>query len=418
MRQVFFTLFVLLFAVTLAAQDYKIADQVHPADPLTPTLSSQFVVFEDGFESYANGALTFGDWITVDVDGHNVGGIDGFTFPNSGNPMAWTVVDWTPSATINAHTGAKTVATMYNTNAQANNDWLISPPIFLSTNLVDATLSFWTYILTTAYGPENLTVYISTDPGAVTPAQFTTTLQAYVINVPVVWDEKIISLEAYKGNTVRIALRYHSTDVFTVLVDDFKVYGTSYVPVELTAFTAEVDKGSVTLNWITATELNNHGFEIQKRSDEGEFSTIAFVRGNGTTTQQQSYSFVDKNVTTGSLYYRLKQIDFDGTFEYSSEVEVDIAPSSFALEQNFPNPFNPSTSITFSLPSDANVSLKIFSILGEEVAVIANNSLNAGIHTVNFDASNLNSGVYLYRIEANGIDGNNFTQVRKMMLTK
>ncbi len=418
MRNLIVTIFVLLIVLTVRAQDFKVADKVEPAAPVTPTLSTEFVVFEDGFESYANGALTFGDWVTVDVDGHPVGGIDGFTFPNSGDPMAWTVVDWTPSATINAHTGAKTVATMYNNNAQPNNDWLISPPIVLSTNLIDAQLSFWTYILTTAYGPENLTVYISTDPGAVTPAQFTTTLQAYVINTPVVWEERILSLEAYKGNTVRIALRYHSTDAFTVLVDDFKVFGTDYVPVELTSFTAQVDKGSVTLNWATATELNNHGFEIQRKSEDGEYNTIAFVRGNGTTSQNQVYSFVDKNISSGTLYYRLKQIDFDGTFEFTSEVEVNIAPSEFALEQNFPNPFNPSTSISFSLASDANVSLKIFSVLGEEVAVLANNAMNAGVHTVNFDASNLNSGVYLYRIEANGVDGNNFTQVRKMMLTK
>jgi len=190
------------------------------------------------------------------------------------------------------------------------------------------------------------------------------------------------------------------------------------VPVELTAFTAIADFGVVELQWITATETNNQGFEVQ-RSAGGEFEAIAFVEGHGTTTETQVYTYSDKSVSVGSYSYRLKQIDFDGSFEYSDVVEVDVpAPATFALDQNYPNPFNPSTKIAFRLAVDSKVSLKIFDILGQEVATLVNSNLEVGGHSVDFDASSINSGVYLYRIEATGIDGTNFVDVKKMILTK
>jgi hypothetical protein len=190
------------------------------------------------------------------------------------------------------------------------------------------------------------------------------------------------------------------------------------VPVELTSFTATADFGVVELSWITATETNNQGFEVQ-RSAGGEFETIAFVEGHGTTTETQAYSYTDKSVNVGSYSYRLKQIDFSGTFEYSNIVEVDVpAPAVFALDQNYPNPFNPSTKIAFRLAVDSKVSLKVFDVLGQEVATLVNTNLVAGGHNVDFNASSLNSGVYLYRIEATGVDGTNFVDVKKMILTK
>ena len=115
----------------------------------------------------------------------------------------------------------------------------------------------------------------------------------------------------------------------------------------------------------------------------------------------------------------MKQIDFDGKFEYSNVVEVDVSsPAVYALEQNYPNPFNPSTKIAFRLAVDSKVSLKVFDVLGQEVATLVNANLGVGAHNVDFDASSLNSGVYLYRIEATGIDGTNFVDVKKMILTK
>jgi len=197
----------------------------------------------------------------------------------------------------------------------------------------------------------------------------------------------------------------------------FAIYG-GPVPVELSSFTASADFGVVELQWITATETNNQGFEVQ-RSAGGEFETIAFVNGNGTTTQSQVYTYTDRSVNIGSYSYRLKQVDFDGTFEYSGVVEVDVpAPAVFAMDQNYPNPFNPSTMISFRLAVDSKVSMTVFNVLGQEVASLLNGNLVAGSHQVNFDASSLNSGVYMYRIEASGIDGTNFVDVKKMILTK
>jgi len=181
-----------------------------------------------------------------------------------------------------------------------------------------------------------------------------------------------------------------------------KINGDNNIPVELTSFTAIADNGIVELSWITATETNNQGFEVQ-RSAGGEFETLAFVEGHGTTTESQAYAYNDGSVNTGTYTYRLKQVDFDGTFEYSNAIEVDVpAPAIFALDQNYPNPFNPSTKIEFRLAVDSKVSMTVFNVLGQEVASLLNGNLVAGSHQVNFDASLLNSGVYMYRIEAAG----------------
>jgi hypothetical protein len=190
------------------------------------------------------------------------------------------------------------------------------------------------------------------------------------------------------------------------------------VPVELTSFTASVNETNVTLTWVTASETNNQGFEIERNSGNG-FETIGFVPGFGTTTETLSYSFNDAGLSEGSYSYRLKQVDYNGMFEYSEVIEVEIVvPDVYSLDQNYPNPFNPSTKINFSLAVDSKVSLKIFDVLGQDVATVVNANLAAGGHSIDFDASSLNSGVYLYRIEATGIDGTNFVDVKKMILTK
>jgi hypothetical protein len=199
-------------------------------------------------------------------------------------------------------------------------------------------------------------------------------------------------------------------------VDNVLVEGV--VPVELTSFTASVISGQVNLNWQTATEINNSGFEVERKAAGQEFSKVAFIAGYGTTTEAKSYSYIDNTISSGSYTYRLRQVDFDGTFEYSNEVEVDLTPSAYSLAQNYPNPFNPNTKIDFSLASDSKVTLKIFDILGQEVAAIVNGNLGAGVHSFNFDASTLNSGVYVYTIDAKGVDGTNFTSTKKMILTK
>jgi hypothetical protein len=201
-------------------------------------------------------------------------------------------------------------------------------------------------------------------------------------------------------------------------IDNFAIYLTDPVPVELTSFAASVNDGNVTLNWSTSTETNNQGFEVQ-RSTNNQFTTIGFVDGSGTTTENQTYSYVDASLEPGTYTYRLNQIDYDGTSEYSESIEVEvIAPDVFALEQNYPNPFNPSTKIKFSLAADSKVTLTVFDVLGQEVANLISGNLAAGSHEINFNASNVNSGVYFYRIDATTVDGTNFTSVKKMTLTK
>lgn len=191
------------------------------------------------------------------------------------------------------------------------------------------------------------------------------------------------------------------------------------IPVELVSFKADVTGNQVTLKWETATELNNSGFNIQRKDANLEFADIGFVPGYGTTTEPRSYSFTDISASNGIYTYRLKQIDFDGTVAYSDEINVEVnAPVSFALNQNYPNPFNPTTKISFSLAVDSRVSVKIFDVLGQEVVTLVNRELNQGSHKVDFNATNLNSGVYFYRIEASGKNGENFVDVKKMMLIK
>jgi hypothetical protein len=191
------------------------------------------------------------------------------------------------------------------------------------------------------------------------------------------------------------------------------------VPVELTSFSANVSNGSVVLNWSTSTETNNSGFEILRSTQNEDWQTLGFVPGFGTTTEPKSYSYSDEAVSSGTYSYKLKQIDYDGSYSFSDVVEIEISlPTEFALEQNYPNPFNPSTSIQFSLPVDANVTIGVYNLVGEKVANVADSDFSAGTHKVNFDASSLTSGIYFYRINASASNGNIFSSVKKMTLIK
>jgi hypothetical protein len=190
------------------------------------------------------------------------------------------------------------------------------------------------------------------------------------------------------------------------------------VPVELTSFTANVVGSDVRLNWSTATETNNQGFQVE-RSSGSEFVQIGFIDGHGTTTEIQNYSFIDKSLEAGVYSYRLKQVDFDGTFDYSNVVEIEIgALQIFTLEQNYPNPFNPSTKINFNLAVDSKVNLGIYDVLGQELATMINGNLRAGTHEIDFSGQGMNSGVYFYKLTATGVNGASFTDVKKMILTK
>ncbi|HRI85859.1 MAG TPA: T9SS type A sorting domain-containing protein [Ignavibacteria bacterium] len=188
------------------------------------------------------------------------------------------------------------------------------------------------------------------------------------------------------------------------------------LPVELTSFTANISGSNITLNWSTSEEINNSGYEVERfKTGINAWEKIGFVTGHGNSTVTQNYTYTDRNLTSGIYTYRLKQIDFNGNFEYfnlNGEVIVGV-PNSFELSQNYPNPFNPETKINFQIPNESNVSLKVFDNSGKEVATLVNGNKTAGYHTVSFNASNLSSGIYFYKLEAEG-----FTKVMKMALVK
>jgi Secretion system C-terminal sorting domain/FG-GAP-like repeat len=189
------------------------------------------------------------------------------------------------------------------------------------------------------------------------------------------------------------------------------------LPVELTAFSASVKNNNVLLNWRTATEVNNYGFEIQKlevRSQNAEWTQIGFVNGYGNSNSPKEYSFTDKPDGGTQFSYRLKQIDNDGKFQFSKVVEVSLnGPVMFSLEQNYPNPFNPSTKIKYSVAKAEFVTIKLYNTLGEEVATLVNEEKSAGNYKLDFNASGLPSGVYIYEMRTN-----DFTSTKKMLMLK
>ncbi|MBI9072503.1 MAG: T9SS type A sorting domain-containing protein [Melioribacteraceae bacterium] len=192
------------------------------------------------------------------------------------------------------------------------------------------------------------------------------------------------------------------------------------LPVELTTFTANQTNSSITLNWETATEVNNYGFEVGRQllvnsNQLAEWEKIGFVEGHGNSNSPKYYKYIDNTVSASGIYnYRLKQIDTDGGFEYFNldGIEFNVA-ENYELDQNFPNPFNPVTNITYSIPRDGFVTLEIFNLIGEKVTTLVNKKQSAGVYKQKFDASKLNSGFYIYKITAN-----QFSEAKKMLLIK
>jgi hypothetical protein len=187
------------------------------------------------------------------------------------------------------------------------------------------------------------------------------------------------------------------------------------VPVELTSFKAIADQNNVTLSWSTSTETNNSGFEILRSAQNDNWEKIGFVEGQGTSTQENNYSYVDENLVAGNFSYKLVQIDFDGTRTESDVVNVEInsLPTDYSLSQNYPNPFNPSTTIKYSIPSGEFVNLRVFNSIGEEVKTLVNEYKIEGTHEVKFNAADLSSGIYFYKI-----DVGKFSSIKKMILLK
>jgi hypothetical protein len=209
--------------------------------------------------------------------------------------------------------------------------------------------------------------------------------------------------------------------VWTAIVND----STEIIPVALTNFSANVFDAKVNLVWQTSSEINNQVFEVEScalSAGRQAWVKIGFVNGNGTTTETSQYSFVDEPISSGFYSYRLKQVDFNGDYEYSNEVDVNfILADDFRLSQNYPNPFNPSTTIEYQIPQSSFVTIKVYDALGKEVVTLVKEEKPAGIHEINFEPKDLTSGLYLYKISAGDpstSSGQGFEQTRKMLLLK
>lgn len=225
------------------------------------------------------------------------------------------------------------------------------------------------------------------------------------------------------GNVTTGNLGYNAN--FGAITGGLYHSGFSPLPVQLAWFTATaLPSGGVRLDWMTLSEVNNFGFYVQRKAaPEATFVDLlgGFVPGHRTTIEPQSYTYTDLTAPAGTLFYRLRQVDLDGTVHYSHVISVDVittvqgsnVPTEYALHQNYPNPFNPNTVIRYDLPEAADVTLILYNALGQEVQMIVRAHQNAGHHTAAFDASSLASGVYVYRLKANG-----FAAVRKLMVIK
>jgi len=235
------------------------------------------------------------------------------------------------------------------------------------------------------------------------------------------WVNEVMDLTNYNTNQVKLKFEL-KTDESVVrdgwFIDDISIVVYGIVPVELSSFTAVAQDENVLLNWVTSTEINNLGFEVQKKffaeNQKSEWGTIGFVNGNGTTTEKSDYSFMDKNPIDGKSFYRLKQIDYDGSFKIYNSVEVDYQTvKEYSLAQNYPNPFNPSTEINYTLAKSGNITLKVYNLLGSEIITLVDGYMEAGKYSIRFDGEDITSGVYFYTIKTD-----DFTSTRKMMLMK
>jgi hypothetical protein len=228
------------------------------------------------------------------------------------------------------------------------------------------------------------------------------------------------------GNILRCSADSGTAKIRSLFVDatnfgSLSLDSNSPMPVELTSFTVLSEKEGVKLNWNTATEVQNFGFEVERSSTElsMRWEKIGFVKGSGNSNSEKKYSFTDKNLINGKYSYRLKQIDTDGSFKFSMPVEVEFNSMHRKFDiGNFPNPFNPTTIIKFELPEAGHVTLTIYNIAGEKVATLVDEEMNAGVYQRTFSSNSLgrqlSSGIYMYRLATD--NGINIT--KKMILAK
>lgn len=255
----------------------------------------------------------------------------------------------------------------------------------------------------------NVNILLSTDGGQTFPTML-------LANTPNDGSESV-TIPNTPSTTARIKVEAVGNIFFDLSNVNFTIEET--IPVELLSFNARRTDAGVELSWKTATETNNSGFAIERSRDEENFTQIGFVSGRGTTTEITSYNYLDTEIETGKYYYRLKQTDLDGTSNYLNVVLVDVGlPKQFQLSQNHPNPFNPTTTVKFQLPVDANVKIELYNAIGQKMIELVNSDLSGGVHEISVDGSNLSSGIYYYTMNAVGKDGKNFISTKKMILMK
>ncbi|GAB1441403.1 hypothetical protein MASR2M39_02370 [Ignavibacteriales bacterium] len=251
--------------------------------------------------------------------------------------------------------------------------------------------------------------YVERKNGDSTSVNAYTVIQTLIAGATVTRDSTVVPLTIY---TYRV--RAFNTTLFSPSSNQATV--TTMVPVELASYSVTAVKNNVNIEWSTASETNASHFIVERKLSDGEWMEAASIKAAGTSTTIKSYSVSDRNVATGKYSYRLKQVDFDGTSETFTAIEVEVGvPTAFDMSQNYPNPFNPSTKIDFSIPVPANVTLDIFDISGQKVATVLSGQMNAGYHFVNIDAAKygMSSGTYVYRLSAD-----KFTSIKKMILVK
>jgi len=343
------------------------------------------------------------------------------------------ITKWTPTGTWGLTTGkfvsaptSLTDSPVGNYLATTNSTVTLNNPIDL-TNIIGAALSYdlqfdleidWDYAqiqITTNNGTSWTPLQgLYTNPGTGT---FQPNGEPLYDASQLSWVKEQIDLTSYAGQQIKLRFLMRSDGSVQrdgIYIDNIVVSKYSVVPVELTSLSAMSDNGTVNLYWSTASEVNNRGFEINRSSDKQNWEYIGFVDGNGTTSETHSYQFSDGNPLNSKNYYTIKQIDFDGTYKVYGPVEADLAAGlSYALEQNYPNPFNPATSIKFAIKEKGLVTLAVFDLLGREITTLVNKEMEPGNYTINYDASELVSGVYVYQLKAK-----DFISTRKMMLVK
>lgn len=399
---------------------------------LTNFSFAQEIIFNENFDSYQTGGQLAcqnpTDWTTLNYSPCDfiTDPIITDTFANSGNNSVAIVLNCDPVKPLpDYNTGIYRIS-FYNYIPHTKSGY------FCTLSHFEGNLSNWGMEVWFNYAELGVV-----NAGGYNAANFYFNYDEWVLN------EVVINLDAdsakyfYNGDLIcqwKWTLGFNGTGVPKILagndfwgaspsdemyIDDYKVEEL-FIPVELVSFTYNIIETGIELKWITETEMNNKGFEVQRsavRDQISEWEKIGFVEGNGTTTLRHQYSFTDKNHQPRKYIYRLKQIDFDGSYNYSKEIEVDASPElKYSLEQNFPNPFNPMTTIKYSLPKDENVKIIVLNSLGQQVAELVNNEVKAGNYEIRFSAEGKNalaSGVYFYQINAG-----DFVRMRKMILLK